>query len=262
MIKNFFLGLLLLVGFLVQAQSQPNSPSFEKKIFLSDQGSLPYAILMPENYDPEKKYPLVLFLHGAGERGDDNELQLVHGSSLFTSASFRAKYPAIVVFPQCAKEDYWSNVKKEAPEAGGVQFSFYKRGKPTTAMKLLEGLLETLSVSYSLDPDRYYVGGLSMGGMGTFELVKRNPRMFAAAFPICGGAAPKRMRRFKKTAWWVFHGAADPVVPYEFSSEMVKGLERVGAKVRFSLYQGVGHNSWDNAFSEAALFPWLFAQSK
>lgn len=262
MIRNFFLGCLLFVGLLVQAQSQPNTISFDKKVYLSEQGSLPFAILLPENFDPEKAYPLVLFLHGAGERGHDNDLQLVHGSSLFTSASFRAEYPAIVVFPQCAQDDYWSNVKKEQPENGGLGFSFYKRGKPTTAMNLLEGLIDYLSVNYRLDPNRYYVGGLSMGGMGTFELVKRNPRMFAAAFPICGGAAPKRMRRYKRPAWWVFHGAADPVVPYEFSSEMVKGLERVGAKVRYSLYQGVGHNSWDNAFGEAALFPWLFAQSK
>lgn len=260
--KTYLFCLVLFFGVSLRAQTHKTDVFFDKKVFEAKDGSLPYAILLPENFDPSKEYPLLLFLHGAGERGHDNELQLVHGSSLFTNQKFRSSYPAIVVFPQCDTGDYWSNVKKETPENGQIDFSFYRKGPPTPAMNLLEGLLKELSNTYRLDSKRYYVGGLSMGGMGTFELVKRNPKMFAAAFPICGGAAAKGMRRYKRPAWWVFHGAADPVVPYKFSLEMVKALEGKGAKVRFSLYEGVGHNSWDNAFAEQSLFPWLFAQSK
>jgi len=259
--RIYFL-ILMCVSFSGYAQYKEPIVSYDKKEFVNDQGSMPYAILLPENYDPSKKYPMLLFLHGAGERGNDNELQLLHGSDLFTSASFRKNYPAIVVFPQCEKGDYWSNVKKETTLDGGATFIFYKGGKPTKAMALVQNLLDELLDDYPVDKDRLYVGGLSMGGMGTFEIVRRNPRLFAAAFPICGGATPKRFRKYKRPAWWVFHGLADPVVPYQFSTEMVKGLEKVRVQPRYSLYQGVGHNSWDNAFKEASLFPWLFSQSK
>lgn len=244
------------------AQNVVETPSFEKKVFQMGNEQMPYALLLPRDYDASKQYPLVLFLHGAGERGADNEKQLVHGADLFTTPLFRKKYPAIVLIPQCAQEDYWSNVKKEVAQDGWPNFSFYKKGTPTKAMLLLEGLLDKVLESYSLDENRLYVGGLSMGGMGTFELVKRNPKMFAAAFPICGGAAPKTIRKYKRPAWWVFHGNADPVVPSIFSTQMVKKFKKRGFDVRYTLYQGIGHNSWDLAFKEPGLFPWLFSNSK
>tara|TARA_B110000977_G_C11087926_1_gene495503 strand:- start:1592 stop:2380 length:789 start_codon:yes stop_codon:yes gene_type:complete len=251
----------LSLGFML-AQSAVQATSFKKKTFQMGADQMPYGILLPEAYDASKSYPLLLFLHGAGERGADNESQLTHGASLFTADSFRKKYPAIVLMPQCAAGDYWSNVKKEVAQVGLPDFSFYKKGAPTKAMLLLEGLLEEVLQNYSLDKNRLYVGGLSMGGMGTFELVKRNPKLFAAAFPICGGAAPKNIRKYKRPSWWVFHGNADPVVPASFSTQMVKKFKKRSFDVRYTLYEGVGHNSWDLAFKEPGLFPWLFSNTK
>jgi predicted peptidase len=247
---------------LVVAQTAVQSTSFEKKTFQMGTDQMPYAILLPDDYDASKSYPLLLFLHGAGERGADNESQLTHGAYLFTTKAFRKKFPAIVLMPQCAVYYYWSNVKKEVPQGGMPNFSFYKKGAPTKAMILLEGLLDEVIQNYSLDKNRLYVGGLSMGGMGTFELIKRNPRLFAAAFPICGGAAPKTLRKYKRPSWWVFHGNADPVVPASFSTQMVKKFKKRGFDVRYTLYEGVGHNSWDLAFKEPGLFPWLFSNTK
>ena len=254
--------LIVLSWGFVAAQDTSETPSYEKRVFHMGEDEMPYAILLPENYDASKSYPLLLFLHGAGERGSDNERQLIHGASLFTAQSFRKKYPAIVLIPQCGSSDYWSNVKKEVTQGGLPDFSFYKKGAPTKAMLLLEGLLDEVLQNYSLDKNRLYVGGLSMGGMGTFELVKRNPKMFAAAFPICGGASPKAIRKYKRPSWWVFHGNADPVVPADFSTQIVKRFKKRGYDVRYTLYEGVGHNSWDLAFKEPGLFPWLFSNTK
>ena len=101
-----------------------------------------------------------------------------------------------------------------------------------------------------------------MGGMGTFEVVRRNPKMFAAAFPICGGANPEISKRLKKLDWWVFHGDADEVVPEKCSADMVNAMKEQGVQVTYTVYEGVGHNSWDNAFAEPELLSWLFSQSR
>ncbi|MAU25810.1 MAG: phospholipase [Muricauda sp.] len=240
--------------------SQEPSP-YKKKVFESERGTMPYRLLLPEDYDATKKYPLVLFLHGSGERGNDNEAQLVHGSGLFLKEDVRKKYPAIVVFPQCAANDSWAKVDVKG-EWGNREFVFFDDAEPTRAMELLEELIDYLKDQYPIDSKRMYVGGLSMGGMGTFELVRRNPRTFVAAFPICGGANPEIAKKLRKTAWWVFHGEADNVVPPKYSTQMVRALEDVGAEVRYSLYPDVGHDSWTNTFAEPDLLSWLFSRSK
>lgn len=219
---------------------------------------LPYRLLLPENYSPDKKYPLLLFLHGAGERGTDNLSQLIHGSSLFLNSSFRKKYPAIVVFPQCPKNSYWSSVDRN----GQNDFSFLKKPKKNTPLALVEGLLKQLRSSYAVDKNKIYVGGLSMGGMGTFELVFRNPKMFAAAFAICGGAHPKTARRVRRPAWRIDHGQDDPVVPIIHSDRMVKALQEENASVLYFSYPNVNHDSWNNVFSDSSFLPWLFEQKK
>lgn len=234
---------------------------YEKRQFDQDGQSMPYRILMPIDYSKDKTYPLILVLHGSGERGNDNESQLVHGSDLFLKDAVREKYPAIVVFPQCAANSSWAKVVVSG-EWGNRTFGFYKKSQPTADMLLLEGLLKYLRKTYSIHADKIYVGGLSMGGMGTFELVRRNPKRFAAAFPICGGANPKIAKRISKIDWWVFHGAADDVVPPKYSTQMVNALQNHGAVVTYSLYPNVGHNSWENAFAEKELLPWLFSISK
>jgi predicted peptidase len=194
---------------------------YEKHLHISGSDTLPYRLLLPVNYDPAKKYPLIYFLHGAGERGNDNEAQLVHGAGLFLRDDVRKNHPAIVVFPQCPRASFWSNVEFKQEE-GKNKFDFRDGGKPTVAMKMAQELLQQLMEKYPVRKTQVYVGGLSMGGMGTFEIVSRNPGLFAAAFPICGGGHPGTASNLKSVKWWVFHGAKDNVVPPQLSEEMVK----------------------------------------
>jgi predicted peptidase len=180
---------------------------------------------------------------------------------LFLREDIRNQFPAIVVFPQCSKNSFWSNVQfKYDTVTKQRKFEFQKGGEPTVAMKMLLGLLDELKNKYKLDSKRYYVGGLSMGGMGTFELVNRKPKMFAAAFPICGGANTATAKKLAKTNWWIFHGVKDNVVPVQLSQEMADALKANKASVKLTLYPNADHNSWDPAFAEAGLMPWLFSQ--
>ena len=234
---------------------------YQKLYFVQDGKTMPYRLMLPEGYRSTSDYPLIVVLHGAGERGNDNESQLVHGSYLFDKEEVRQKYPAIVVFPQCASGSSWVNISVGG-EQGDRQFVFYENPKPTSDMLLLEGFIDYLTKKYTVDKKRMYVGGLSMGGFGTFELVRRNPKMFAAAFPICGGASESTANKMKHVQWWVFHGDADTIVPSKYSTQMVDAMKNEGIAVKYSLYPDVGHNSWDNAFAEPELLPWLFAQSK
>jgi predicted peptidase len=254
--------LLLFYSFTVASLAAQDLSLYQKKWLIEKGDTLPYRLLLPENFDTSKRYPLILFLHGAGERGRDNESQLVHGAKFFLQDNVRDSFPAIVVFPQCMQESYWSNVKQVKDEMGKRKFDFEEKGSPSTAMALVQMLMKNIQNSYRIDKDRIYVGGLSMGGMGTFEIVRRNPRMFAAAFPICGGGNPTTAKKIKRTAWWVFHGAKDDVVPHEYSQEMVTALIKRGASVKFTLYPEVNHNSWDPAFAEKDLLGWLFSHHK
>lgn len=250
----------LFVGLFVKAQDRS---LFKKEIYVSGNDTLPYRILLPLNYDASKKYPLILVLHGAGERGNDNEAQLVHGAYLFLKDSVREQYPSIVVFPQCPANSFWSNVQFKFDSVTNQRsFHFLAGGEPTIAMKMAQELLYKIIDEYPINKKQVYVGGLSMGGMGTFEIVRRNPSLFAAAFPICGGGAAATVPGIKKVKWWVFHGDADAVVPPSLSQEMVDALKAAGADVKYSLYPGVNHNSWDNAFAEPGLLPWLFSVKK
>ncbi|MES2848632.1 MAG: dienelactone hydrolase family protein [Bacteroidota bacterium] len=235
---------------------------FLKKEFIYKEDTMPYRILLPLNYNSSKNYPLILFLHGSGERGNDNEKQLVHGSNLFLRDSIRQNYTAFVVFPQCSEFGYWSNVFRVENETGRKRFTYRADGEPTPDMALLQELLKSILKTYPIDKKQVYVGGLSMGGMGTFEIVRRNPKIFAAAFPICGGAEPSTASAMKKVHWWIFHGGKDDVVIPAFSEEIVEALKKKKADVKFTLYPEANHNSWDNAFAEPGLLPWLFSQHK
>ena len=264
MIQYKYLLPLLLMMLLANmtAYAQGGLEAYQRKEYVQGNDTLPYRILYPKNFDADKKYPLVLVLHGAGERGDNNEAQLVYGAKLFLVN--QEKYPAIVVFPQCPKDSYWSNVNIVTDENGKRTFNFRKGGEPTKAMASLLGLLKELEDSGNIDKDRMYVGGLSMGGMGTFELLSREPKTFAAAFPICGGGAPESARKYAKKieGIWIFHGEVDSVVPVENSKVMARAIEEAGGDVKLTIYPNVDHNSWDYAFSELELLPWLFSQDK
>lgn len=235
---------------------------YEKQWLIQNSDTLPYRILLPENYDPAKKYPLVLFLHGRGESGTDNEKQLTHGAKMFLQDSVRKKFPAIVVFPQCAFNSYWSNVQAvtSGSKTGKRIFYFVADGEASQSMKMLIGLVGNLLIRYPLEKNQLYVMGLSMGGMGTFELVRRMPGLFTAAIPICGGANPETAPYLKKTKWWIFHGGKDDVVPPIYSEQMFAALQKVKANVQFKLFPNANHNSWDSTFAEPRLLQWLFSQ--
>lgn len=235
---------------------------YEKLNFIDGKDTLPYRILLPENYDSKQQYPFIVMLHGAGERGKENERQLKNEAALFLKDSVRKAFPAIVIFPQCSFFSFWSNVKFDFDMvAKKPKFLFQTSGEPTVAMRLTMELVNRILQEYPVKKEQVYVGGLSMGGMGTFEIVRRMPGVFAAAFPICGGADSSTAKDLTQTSWWVFHGGKDPVVPVKFSEDMVAALKAAEAKdVRFSLYPEALHNSWDSAFAEPDLLPWLFSQ--
>ncbi|MBC6489755.1 prolyl oligopeptidase family serine peptidase [Flavihumibacter stibioxidans] len=255
--------ILFLLVSVMPARSQDYS-LFEKRSFISSRGdTLPYRILYPENYDRSIKYPVVLFLHGAGERGNDNEKQLVHGGKLFLADSNRKKFPAIVIFPQCPENNYWARAKinrNVTPYEIGFDYTGPVSGPLNAALELTRQLLS----EESADKRRVYITGLSMGGMGTFEAVYRAPKLFAAASPICGGGDPKAYnKKTAKVPFRIFHGAADAVVNVQLSRDMVNRLKELKAR-RFSYteYPGVNHNSWDNAFAEPDFLAWLFLQKR
>ncbi len=250
-------------GMMKRPVFNPDFALFEQRVYPSVDGNiLPYRILYPENYDKNKKYPLVLFLHGAGERGKDNEKQLMHGARLFLKEENRKQFPAIVIFPQCPEESFWAyaNIDRTVQPA---KFELDYSGPANWPLVAANELVQKMIKDGAADPTRVYITGLSMGGMGTFESVFRYPDLYAAALPICGGGdTPEYDKRVKKTAFWVFHGAADAVVNVKLSQEMVEKLKKLKAEVKYSEYPGVNHNSWDNAFAEPDYLGWMFGHRK
>ncbi len=229
-----------------------------KEVFKSTNGDLNYRIFYPEGFDAAKKYPVLLFMHGAGERGEDNEAQLVHGSELV--ATGMSKYNAIAIFPQCPTEDYWVNfIEKERPGAAR-EFNVDVSGAPSDALaRVIELVTEVKGRSY-VDTQRLYVGGLSMGGMATFDLLWRMPNTFAAAIPICGSGSPEKATVMKDTPIRIYHGEVDGVVPVEYSRNMESAIKDAGGNVEAKYYPEVNHDSWTNAFAEPDFLEWMFSK--
>ena len=256
--KILFLLMLVILPVMLKAQ---DLASFERANFISGRDTLPYRILLPQNFDESKKYPVLFFLHGSGERGNDNQSQLVHGSKLFLKQESRKQFQAIIIFPQCPANSYWPNVKIES-QNNTREFNFQKGGKSTLAMELLVKLVKDIKAKPYADRSRFYVGGLSMGGMGTLEVLRRQRNTFAAAFSICGGDDIGNVKKYRKIPLWFFHGGKDDVVPLVNSERIVAALKTMGAEVKFTLYPEANHNSWDQAFAEPEFLPWLFSHSK
>jgi predicted peptidase len=205
-------------------------------------GNMPYRILTPRNYDPAKKYPVLIFLHGIGERGTDNEQQLGWHSDLFKQDSIREKYQAFIVLPQCPTTYYWFD--KQITEN-------------------LKGLVGAIAEEYTIDSDRIYITGFSMGAYGTFAMVSQNPDMFAAAIAISGDGDAHRASVMAKTKWRIFAGKKDEVVPSDKSEKMAAALKKSGASVSFTLYPNANHSAtWTNAFSEPDFCSWIFSVSR
>ena len=235
---------------------------YKEGFFVRDGDTLDYRILYPKNFSDNTKYPLVLFLHGAGERGNGNQKQLIHGSKLFASEEIRESFPAVVLFPQCPKEDYWSNATVDR-STYPIGLKFPENDPPTKSMSLVMDFMDSMIAKPYISKEQVYVGGLSMGGMGTFEILSRKPDMFTAAFAICGAGNPILTKNYaQKVPLWIFHGAKDNVVKPQCSLDMVRAIIENGGTPNFNLYADDNHNSWDSAFAEPELIPWLFSKSK
>jgi len=210
------------------------SKHFEKEITVNVK--LDYLLYLPPGYDKEEKsWPLVLFLHGAGESGQDLNKVKVHGPPKLVEAG--KEFPFIVVSPQ-------------APRMGW--------DVPT-----LNALLDDVVATLKVDKDRIYVTGLSMGGFGTWSLAAAYPDRFAALVPICGGGNPADAKKLKNIPIWVFHGAKDRVVQPSRSEAMVKALQSAGAKhVKFTLYPNADHDSWTETYNNPEMWDWLMKQKR
>lgn len=225
--------------------------AFEARTF----EDMPYRLLMPKNYDAKQKYPLVLFFHGAGECGADNNNQLKNAVQRFSQPAIMDQFPCFVAVPQCPFGSKWVDTPWGAP-------SHTMADQPTAPMAKALSLCDALIKEFSIDKGRIYAVGLSMGGYGTWDALMRRPDFFAAGVPICGGADDTKAKLIKDIPVWVFHGAMDPTVPVTRSRNIVAALKAAGADPKYTEYPSVNHKSWNQAISEPELMPWLFAQKR
>jgi predicted peptidase len=221
---------------------------------------LPYRLSVPSDLSSGPKYPLVVLFHGSGERGEDNEKQLVNGVKRFATADAKTRYPCVVLVPQCpthldGQPTMWTGEREKMHLLKLVP-------EPAAPLQTALELLFMIQEKYPIDPDRVYITGISMGGFATWEALIRYPQNFAAAIPVCGGGDVSFADRIKHIPVWAFHGAEDPVVPVNCSRSMIENLEQVGGNPRYTEYPGVGHNSWDRAYAEAELLSWLFSHKR
>lgn len=249
----FILALLLALALPVFAAET----GFLNRTVKSGDATYRYQVYVPKDWSPDRKWPVILFLHGAGERGDDGLLQteVGLGGPIRRHAD---RFPAVVVMPQCRRGVWWTSPEMEAQIFAALD----------QAVKEFNG-----------DTSRLYLTGLSMGGYGTWAFGAKYAGKFAALAPVCGGVRlPPRpglpqpdsseadpyaetAKKIGTTPVWVFHGAADPTVPVTESRKLVEALKAAGGNVRYNEYEGVGHNSWDRAYNEPEFAGWLLAQS-
>lgn len=216
--------------------------------------TLPYRLLIPGSARPGQRYPLVLLLHGAGERGDNNLAQLTHGVRLFTEPSHRGRHPCFLVVPQCPTNERWVEMAWDADRGT-------RPAQPSGPMQLALGAMDEVIGKHSVDTHRLYVTGLSMGGYGTWDCLTRYPGRFAAALPICGGGDEGTVTVAAGcTPTWAFHSQDDSVVPVHRTRRMIEAMRQAGGRPHYFEYFGLGHNAWDAAYREPELLPWLFAQ--
>jgi predicted peptidase len=197
--------------------------------------TMKYLLYLPKDYEQKPSWPLMLFLHGRGERGDDLALVKRNGPPKLIEEG--KQFPFIVVSPQCPDEKSWEPFE-------------------------LTALLDEMVEKYKVDQDRIYLTGLSMGGFGTWDLATRTPSRFAAIVPICGGGDPRRAKALANLPVWVFHGAKDTLVPYQRSEEMVEALKKNGGNVKFTLDPEAGHGVWNKAYAMPELYEWLLQQKR
>jgi predicted peptidase len=215
-----------------------------------------YRLLAPVKIEPDSKYPLVVFLHGAGERGADNVLQLKYLPAWLAAPAVRERHPCFVLAPQCRMDERWVDV------SWADKTSMPRAAEPTTDLRAVMAMLEAVLNDEPIDPDRVYLTGISMGGFGTWDLASRMPDRFAALLPICGGGDERTAARIAGIPTWVVHGDADKAVPVERSRSMVKALEAAGGRPKYVEMPGVGHDTWTPTYHDPAVLDWLFAHRR
>ena len=235
---------------------------FEKCVFQpkADGPALLYRFRKPD-VKPGEKYPLIIFLHGAGERGADNDAQLT-GQDLFLHLVYSEagqKNPSFVLVPQCPEGKRWCEVNWSTPD------SHTTPAEPSEPFQLLRQLVDKLKKELPIDASRIYITGISMGGFGTFDWIVRYPGEVAAAVPICGGADNQKLAEvpdLKTLPIWIFHGSVDSAVNTERSRNAFKVLKKINPNAKYTEYPGVDHNSWTPAYRTAELAEWLFQQKR
>ena len=253
---RFFVFTFFFVLIASTAQAKKQETGFLDRTIIVQGTSYKYQVYVPENWSPKQKWPVILFLHGAGERADDGLIQTQVGIGR-AIREHRDRFPGIVVLPQCRKNIWWSQSPMD---------------------DLAIATLEAATKEFHGDKNRTYLTGLSMGGYGTWYLAGKYPGRFAAIAPICGGILLPDMARIQsaddsspyteaakkigsKTPTWIFHGADDPVVPVSESQKMNEAMKALGGEVRYTEYPGVGHDSWNKAYDEADLLKWMLSKS-
>ena len=230
---------------------------FRKCEYTSNGYTLPYRLYIPKNYDCGERYPLVLFLHGAGERGTDNEAQINVGIAKAFEDVTSPIYDAIVVAPQCPVGSQWVLTPWE-------KGNYIVDNVPESReLECVCGILDECRDFYNIDEDRVYVTGLSMGGFGTWDMLARHGARFAAGLPICGGGDASRAKMLKRIPIWTFHGSDDGAVPVAGTRAMFSSIKKEGGEeIGYTEFDGYGHNVWDAVYTDRQVIDWLFAQSR
>ena len=234
------------------------SEALEARLYTAKSGfTLPYRLFVPEGYTPAHAYPLLVFLHGAGERGCDNTAQLKHMISALFRDTASPIYGAIVICPQCPAGQQWVNT----PWAQG---SYVLDNIPESdGLSAVVQLIAAIRGEFAVDEKRIYAMGISMGGFGTWDLLMRHTELFAAAVPVCGAADPSRAESLKNMPIRTFHGLCDAVVPSHGTAKMATALKAAGcADFAVEYPEEWDHNVWDYVAAKAGLMDWLFAQSR
>ncbi|MEY3895244.1 MAG: hypothetical protein RLZZ214_763 [Verrucomicrobiota bacterium] len=214
-----------------------------------------YRLSKPKNPQPGKTYPLVLFLHGAAERGSDNSAQLRHSVLPILRGAEKLGQPCFLIAPQCPDDRFWSQISPDFKSLAAAD-------EPNDLLDPIVALVDHIMATYPVDPARFYVTGLSMGGFATWDLLGRMPDKIAAAVPICGGGDSSLAARFKHVPIHAFHGEDDDEVPVAATREMIAALEKAGGKPKMTIYPGVDHFSWEQTYDNPELIRWIFAQRK
>ncbi len=259
--KRFFLFALILLGSL-SLSAQEQFSKYETREYISQGDTLPYRILYPKGFNEKKSYPVVLFMHGAGDRGTNNWHQLRLGGELFASEEAQKDYPAIVIYPQCPADEMWTHrTKWEVPNVGWC-FDFPLGVKPPRGSEMVMELMDSLLSKPYTDKDRVYIMGISMGAISTLEYLYRFPERYAAAVVICGGNDSKYAQSYSHIPIWFFHGDRDDVVPPKYSSTLYVITKDGNPETRYTNFPDKRHDIYFETLEHPELLEWTFKQRR